>query len=373
MILASLTAKNFRNLQDEPFEFHDGLNVIVGENGHGKTNLLEAIYVLATTRSFRTHRTPSLFRFDRETLFISGVRRADGLDRRFSIGIEASGGRRRAIRVEEDQVSISEYVRQLPVIAYSAAQLEIVRGGPDERRRFLDRGIVHLERGYLEALTRYQRTLKQRNALLQAIRDGEAGVSTLDPWDREMAEAAAVVVRSRAEYATRLAEAFGRIVGQHRYHVDDLEITYRPSGFDSEGRPLEGIFADERERQVRLGHTTFGPHRDDLELRRRGRLASEVLSSGETKMTVLFLKFAKIGLFEEKWERPPVFLLDDVDAELDLSIIERLLDFIRGRTQIFTTSAKESIFDTIDIGPHLLIRLDNGAVMERKMYGQSGI
>lgn len=373
MILASLSARNFRNLQEEAFTFHDGLNVVVGENGHGKTNLLEAIYVLATTRSFRTHRTQSLFRFDAETLFLTGIRREEGLDRRFSIGFEAGAGRRREIRVEEDPVPVSEYVSQLPVIAYSSAQLEIVRGGPDERRRFLDRGIVHLQPGYLDSLSRYQRALKQRNALLQAIRDREARVSMLEPWDHELAETAAVVVRARAEYSSKLADAHARIVGEHRYHVDDLVISYRPSGFDRSGAPLEGIFEDERDRQIRLGYTTFGPHRDDLEFRRRDRLASEVLSSGETKMTVLFLKFAKIELFEERWDRPPVFLLDDVDAELDLRIIERLLDYLRGRAQLFTTSAKESIFATIDPGEHLLVRLDQGRVKERKMCGVSEV
>lgn len=369
MILASLTARNFRNLQQDPIAFHDGLNVIVGENGQGKTNLLEAIYFLATTRSFRTHRLQSLFRFDAETLYVTGVRVEASLERRLSIGLEAGGARRREIRIEEETATVSEYVRQLSVIAYSSAQLEIVRGGPDERRRFLDRGIVHLQPGYLESLGRYQRVLKQRNALLQSIRDGEARASMLDPWDRELEDAASVIVRARSEYAERLAAAHNRIVEEHRYHVSDLSITYRPSGFERSGEPLDDIFLDERDRQIRLGHTTFGPHRDELELRLENRLASEVLSSGETKMTVLFLKFAKIELFEQKWNRPPLFLLDDVDAELDLGIIERLLEYLRGRTQIFTTSAKTTVFEALDVGAHLRIRLEEGAVKTREMAG----
>ncbi len=367
MILVSLTARNFRNLQQVPFEFHDGLNVIVGENGQGKTNLLEAVYFLATTKSFRTHRTQSLFRFEADTLYVTAVRREAGIEGVMSIGVESGGARRREIRIQEEPVSVSEYVRQLPVIAYSSAQLEIVRGGPDERRRFLDRGIVNIRPGYLESLGRYQRVLKQRNALLQSIREGQSRPAMLDPWDRELAEAASVIVKERADYASRLAEAHARIVGKHRYHVNDLTIHYRPSGFDRSGQPLDDLFADERDRHIRLGYTTFGPHRDDLDLRREGRIASEVLSSGETKMTVLFLKFAKIELFEEHWGRPPLFLLDDVDAELDLGIIERLLAYLRGRTQIFTTSAKSTIFDTIDVGPHLRITLEAGGVREATM------
>lgn len=367
MILVSLTTRNFRNLDREPFRFHDGLNVIVGANGQGKTNLLEAVYFLATTRSFRTHRVASLFRFDADTLYVAGVRSEGGIEGNLSIGVESGGGRRREIRLQEETVGVSEYVRQLPVIAYSSAQLEIVRGGPDERRRFLDRGIVHIRPGYLEALNRYQRVLKQRNALLQSIREGQARASMLDAWDHELSEAASVIVRERADYATRLAEAHAAIVRKHAYHVDDLTIRYRPSGFERTGEPLEGLFLDERDRQIRLGYTTFGPHRDELDLRREERVAAEVLSSGETKMTVLFLKFAKIELFEQRWDRPPLFLLDDVDAELDLGIIERLLGYLRGRTQIFTTSAKSSIFDTIDVGPHLRMTLEGGRVVASEM------
>lgn len=362
MTLASLTARNFRNLQSDPFEFDPGLNVIVGENGQGKTNLLEAIYVLATTRSFRTPRLASLFRFDAETLYVGGIRAEEGLERRFSIGVEAAGGRKRELRIEEESASVGEYLRLLPVIAYSSAQLGIIRGGPDERRRFLDRGLVHMSAGYLEALGRYQRTLRQRNALLQAIRDRKAQPRALEPWDRELAETAAVIVRSRADYASKLAAAFARIVEQHRYHVSDLTLEYRPSGFTADGAPGENVFERERERQIRFGYTTFGPHRDEIEFRRAGRAAAEVLSSGETKMAVLFLKFAKIELFEQRWDRPPLLLLDDVDAELDLGIIERLLAYLQGRTQIFTTSAKASIFESVEFGPHRRIGLEGGRV-----------
>lgn len=347
--------------------FHDGLNLIVGANGQGKTNLLEAVYFLATTRSFRTHKVQSLFEFDADTLYLTGVRREAGIEGSISIGVESGGARRREIRIQEEPVSVSEYVRQLPVIAYSSAQLEIVRGGPDERRRFLDRGIVHTRPGYLESLGRYQRVLKQRNALLQSIREGQSRSSMLDPWDRELTDAASVIVKERAHYAEQLAASFAGIVATHQYHVNDLTIRYRPSGFHRTGEPLDDMFLEERDRQIRLGYTTFGPHRDDLDLRREERAASEVLSSGETKMTVLFLKFAKIELFERRWDRPPLFLLDDVDAELDLGIIERLLDYLRGRTQIFTTSAKASIFDAIDVGPHLRMTLEAGGVAKSEM------
>jgi DNA replication and repair protein RecF len=363
VVLTSLSARNFRNLQSKPFALDPGLNVIVGENGQGKTNLLEAVYFLATTRSFRTNRIRSLFRFESGTLYVSGTRRHDELDVRMSIGVEAGATRRRELRIEENLAPLHEYVRQLPVIAYSAARLDIVRGGPEERRRFLDRGIAHLQPGYLEALGRYQRVLRQRNALLQSIREGEARASMLDPWDQEFAAAAAVVVRARAKYAEELAEAHARIVVGHRYHVDDLTLSYRPSGFSRDGAPLDDILLDERDRQIRLGYTTIGPHRDELDLERRERAAAEVLSSGETKMTVLFLKFAKIELFEARWGRPPILLFDDVDAELDLGIIERLLAYLRGRTQILATSAKSAIFDTLDVGPHRRHQLEGGRLV----------
>src|SRR6185369_696915 len=154
-----------------------------------KTNLLEAIYFLATTKSFRTSRVASLFRFDSPNLFVSGVVERDGIERTLSVGLEAEP-KRRVLTINAEKVPLATYLNALTVFAYSSSRLDILRGAPEERRRFLDRGIASINPGYLEQLTRYGRALKQRNALLHDVASGSAAASTLDPWDQEFAAAA---------------------------------------------------------------------------------------------------------------------------------------------------------------------------------------
>ncbi|HUF16514.1 MAG TPA: DNA replication and repair protein RecF [Thermoanaerobaculia bacterium] len=364
MILRTLEARNFRNLEEAQVAFHPEANLIIGDNGQGKTNLLEAIYFLATTRSFRTARTTNLIRLGAPSLFVRGTIEERDLQRVLSIGIEAASERRRELRINEEKVQVHRYASVLHLFAYSASRLEIVRGGPEERRRFLDRGIATIQPGYLKELTRYGRSLQQRNALLQKISTGEASPKLLDAWDQELVTAAMPVVEARARYTTSLVDEFRRVVSAHDYHVKNIEITYQPSGFDPGCDPAEALreLGKNRPRELAAGFTVVGPHRDTLAFEVEGRPAADLLSSGEIKMTVLFLKFAKIAIYRALLEARPLFLLDDIDAELDLKIMERLLRYVEGSVQIFATSAKPSVFSDLLIGPHEKISLRSGAV-----------
>ncbi len=362
MILQRVATRSFRNLADSEIELHPAANILVGDNGQGKTNLLEAIYFLATTKSFRTTRLSHLPRIGSSTTYVEGAVEARGILRRLSAGISLGNERKRELLVNGQKTTLHEYLSLLPVFAYSAARLAIVRGGPDERRRFLDRGIASLRGGYLKDLTRYARALKQRNALLQ--QGGAAARRDLDAWDAELVDAALPVAKARATYAEDLAEETARILAEHAYHVTGLTIAYRPSAFE-EGLSAEaGLEALRglRRREQAVGFTLAGPHRDGLDIAVEGAPAAEILSSGEVKMTVLFLKLAKIELYRRRTEESPLFLLDDVDAELDLGIIERLLRHLIGRIQLVTTSPKDAFFDRFSMGPHRRFALSGGRV-----------
>jgi len=361
LILRALATRNFRNLEPARLEFHPDANVFVGANGQGKTNLLEAIYFLATTKSFRTARLANLLRFDADHLFAEGVAEADGIQKTISVGIEAASTRKRELLVNGQKAPLADYVAQLPVIAYSAARLEIIRGAPDERRRFLDRGIASLRPGYISALSKYHRTVEQRNALLRAVAEGEERESSLDAWDAELASTGAVVATARAEFAAMLSSEFARIVSEMNYHVDNLEIHYEPSGpFLSDRGSVLAALERLRSRELAAGFTIQGPHRDELAFRIGKREAAEVLSSGETKMTVLFLKLARVALYRERAGRKPLFVFDDIDAELDLVAIERLMAFLRHGVQLFASSAKDEVLSRLELGPHLRFPLVGG-------------
>jgi len=351
MILRSLTAQDFRNLDSAEIPFHPRANLIVGQNGQGKTNLLEAIYFLATTKSFRTSRIASLFRFGATNVFASGALHRFGVEKTLSIGLEGGEARRRALLLNGERVSLASYVNAMSVFAYSSARLDILRGAPEERRRFLDRGIASVDHGYLERVTRYGRVLKQRNALLQS---GRATGSALDAWDEEFVQAAMALQQARAGYTVALHEAFTTIVKEHHYRVDNVRMDYRPASV-AELRIL-------RPQELRARVSLAGPQRDLLDFTVDGRAASEVLSGGEQKMVVLFLKFAKLALFRRRYDEPAVFLLDDIDAELDLEILETLLARLPLATQVFATSAKDRFLRPLEAGPHRRLIVENGRV-----------
>lgn len=360
MILTSIATQSFRNLAPGRHPFHPSVNLLVGRNGQGKTNLLEAIYFLATSKSFRTTRVPSLFLFGESTLFVSGEVERQELTRVLSIGLESGDARRRVVQINEERVTLSKYVSALTVLAYSASRLDIVRGVPEERRRFLDRGIAGVNPSYLDDLTAYGRALKQRNALLHSIASSGSAQSPLDPWDEELATRGAVIQRARAAYAEKLGRAFAEIIDQHGYHVRNVGLSYKPSGGGAD--ELLAVLRRHRRDEVRARTTLFGPQRDTLDLLTDGRLAAEVLSGGEQKMIVLFLKFAKLELFRTRFEEAPVFVLDDIDAELDLVILQNLLRRMPPTTQVFATSAKEEFLGILEHGPHRRLTLENGRV-----------
>jgi DNA replication and repair protein RecF len=348
VILRGITTQSFRNLADAETAFHEHTNILVGRNGQGKTNLLEAIYFLATTKSFRTSRIASLFRFGAQNVFVSGALQREGLGKTLSVGMETP---RRVLMINGEKVTLAAYLNAMSVFAYSAARLEVIRGSPEERRRFLDRGVASINPAYLEQLTRYTRALKQRNALLGDLAVHRQSPATLDAWDDELRESAAPVHRARGAYATDLAGAFARIVQRYGYHVANLEMHYRPSALE-----------EKRREEIRARMTLSGPQRDLVEFSVDGRPAAEVLSGGEQKMIVLFLKFAKLELFRRRHDDTPLFLLDDIDAELDLEILHDLLTKLPVATQLFATSAKEAFLDALTTGPHRRLTFENGRV-----------
>jgi DNA replication and repair protein RecF len=370
LILRSLTTQSFRNLAEADTGFHPQANIVVGNNGQGKTNLLEAIYFLATTRSFRTTRIASVFRHDVPSVFVSGVVARDGLDRTLSVGLEhgralarttsASETKKRVLMINGEKVTLPAYLHSLSVFAYSSARLDAIRGTPEDRRRFLDRGIASIHPSYVEQLSRYARVLKQRNALLAEIAHQRQAVASLDAWDNELMVAAAAVHRARGAYVDDLTTVFREVVQRHAYHVTNVEMRYKPSSTDDLARI--------RRHELRARMSLVGPQRDVLELVVDDRAASEVLSGGEQKMIVLFLKFAKLELFRRRHDDAPLFLLDDVDAELDLEILQELLSNLPVSTQVFATSAKEAFLAALQAGPHRRLTVENGRVTSSRDF-----
>src|SRR5919199_1081151 len=201
MLLESIEVHNLRNLSGEVF-WGDGLNIILGENAQGKTNWLEAIYLLATTKSFRTQRPQEAIRFDENLAVVRGVvARSREVQRELQVAIQGS---MKTLAVNGKREAVARYLGQLHTVAFTADELEVVRGGPEARRRFLDRGVASLHHAYVQTLADYQRVIKQKNRLLQDISDSEMSVGKakelLEPWNEQITQLGSAIHRARCDY-----------------------------------------------------------------------------------------------------------------------------------------------------------------------------
>jgi DNA replication and repair protein RecF len=347
MLLESLEVHCFRNLSGK-VGWGSGLNIIFGENGQGKTNWLEAIYLLATTKSFRTQRLQEAVCFGGDLAVVRGlVARTEEVQRELQVAVQNNT---KAISVNGKRETVARYLGQLHVVAFTADELEVVRGAPEARRKFLDRGVVSMHHAYVQTLADYQRVIRQKNRLLQDAADAELDheetAARLLPWNEQLVTLSAEIHRARVDYVERVNAALeGRLFGR-----EEVTIRY-VSSLEGKGdlSDYESLFS-ERLRlrmvaEISAGYSLIGPHRDDLEILFDGRDLRQFGSSGQQRSALIILDLAAISVYNSWHNEYPLFLLDDVDAELDRRRVNHLLEYLEGRTQTFVTTSKESLVE----------------------------
>ncbi len=362
MYLQKLWLDSFRNLADGAVRFSPGVNLVLGANGHGKSNLLEAVAVLGTLRSFRTSSLRRVVRHGSARSVIRGeVQSRDTIS---DLGVEVVVGS----TVERHQVlngqasPVDEYLPVLPVEVLTGRQDDLVSGEPQIRRSFMDRLAFQLRPAVLVELRRYRSLLQQRNARLRAGFRGLDGVV----WEQQLARAAAdVVLLRRAVIETlrpHLVQVFQEVAADK---VPDLEIEYRTESWLPEAdcgelaEVYEKRYALARERDERLGFTGYGPHRHDLGLVVENRPAAEVLSSGQAKLVAASLRLAARAAVEGDGhgDTTAPILMDDADAELDGEALVNLLERVRrGRQVILSSPRGDSIRQEIQPDAVLWVR-----------------
>jgi DNA replication and repair protein RecF len=344
MLLAEIEAINFRNLSGK-IVWGPQLNIIYGNNGQGKTSWLEAIHILARTKSFRTQRLQETIRFGERIATISGrVIAGVDLERELQVTLQDNS---KAILVNAKREALTRYLSQLQVFSFTAADLEVVRGIPEARRRFLDKGISSIRPAYLQTIVDYGKVIKQKNKLLQVANESEFSLEKVAdlvaPWNDQLVKLAVSIHHEREGYVAGLNTQLERQFFDRR----DLTARYVSS---LEGRgDLSNYEAILRERinlrqaaELASGHSLIGPHRDDLEILLDGREIRVYGSSGQQRSALLLLDLAAISLYNSVSNDQPVFVIDDVDAELDELRIRRLLEYLENRTQTFITTSKRS-------------------------------
>jgi len=347
MRLSALEAEGFRNLAG-PIEFGPGLNFLWGLNAQGKTNVLEAIYTLANTKSFRTSTLREAIAFGAEDAIVRGDVVRGGVSRRTQIRLT---GPRKELYLNGKRESTVDYIAHLDAVAFSFEEMGIVRGEPAERRRFLDRGIVGLKPAYLRTLAEYNRILKQKNRLLRetleaaetAPQRAAALRETLEAWNAQLIEAGTRVHRARTRYVERLGGALASNLFGER-----VDVRYR-SSFEGKGDlgDYAGLFAERLAlrfgAELAAGHALIGPHRDDLEVFVDGRDVARFGSAGQQRSALLILDLAQVSVYYESYEEYPVLLIDDIDAELDRDRIDRLLGHLEGKAQTIVSTSKRDV------------------------------
>ena len=344
MLLAAIEATNFRNLIGT-INWGPRLNIIYGNNGQGKTNWLEAIHVLARTKSFRTQRLQEAIRFNEQLAVIRGtVTTGADLERDLQVTLQDNS---KTIFVNGKRETLTRYLTQLQVFSFTAADLEVVRGVPEARRRFLDRGVSSIRPAYLKTIADYAKVLKQKNHLLQLANEGEFSLEKTEdivaPWNEQLVQFATEIHREREQYVAALNTVLERQLFDrrdiHTRYVSTLESKGDLSDYESliRSRLVVRLAAE-----LAAGHTLIGPHRDDWEIQLDGREIRVYGSSGQQRSALLLLDLAAISLYNSSANEHPVFLIDDVDAELDEGRIRLLLEYLENRTQTFITTSKRS-------------------------------
>jgi DNA replication and repair protein RecF len=340
-LLAHLSLLNFRNVEPLKWGPGPGSHLLLGGNGAGKTSVLEAVYMLATTRSFRTSRPEDCVRHHSDGFQLEGEVETD---RRSTLEVRWIEGKR--IRLLNGKTPpLSEHLAALPVVAWTHAEAEVLVGAPQARRRFLDRGVVGSRPVALDLLNRYREALLQKRGLL--ARGGEG----IEVWNEILAGTAAEVIRLRDVYVGRLAALLAGVLAAAGLDFPPVELRYRPS--PASGREGAAVIAAalaraadrERMRQSPL----LGPHRDELEILWGGNDIRRVASAGERKALSLLLVAAHGRVLEEAGRRP-LYLLDDADAELAPVTHAAVWKVFQGLAQVVATSNRPQVWLTLDVG-----------------------
>lgn len=342
MILQSLSLKNFRNYEEELFTFHSGFNIIHGDNAQGKTNLLEAIHLLLTFRPFKQVRIEELISFGHTQGKIKGeVTTHSGLNEVYIL-LTKSG---KAVKLNGKVIySLTKALGKFNVVTFLPADIDLIKGPPQNRRKYLDSLICTFDPEHLLDLKSYYRSLSQRNSLL--TKKDKFSRDTLDIWDSKVAELGGKIIERRIGFIRRLQPEIKSIHRSLSGTASELSIKYRFT-FRFTGA-IEGSLKKELSsrlgRDVRLGHTSVGPHRDMIEFRIDGKDSSGFASQGEAKTLALALKSAEIELTRNLLGRIPILLLDDVVSELDekrRNFLFELLKGFPGQAFVTSTSARE--------------------------------
>lgn len=359
MIIKSIELSNFRNYESLNIHFDSGTNILYGDNAQGKTNILEAAYLSGTTKSHKSSKDKEMIRFNCEEAHIRTI--VEKNDKEYQIDMHLRSRGSKGVAVNKIPIKkASELFGILNIVFFSPEDLNIIKEGPAERRRFLDSELCQLDKVYLSDLAKYNKILNQRNKLLKDISFRPDLIETLPVWDAQLVETGKRIIQRRKIFIEELNEIIGGIHSNISGGKEHLVLKYEPNIDDI-------FFGDEllkaKQKDLKLCQTTVGPHRDDMlfsvndiDIRKYG-------SQGQQRTSALSLKLSEIEIVKKSIHNTPVLLLDDVLSELDSNRQNFLLNSISDIQTIITcTGLEEFVKNRFQINK--VFKVVNGKVGE---------
>lgn len=332
MILKSVELSNFRNYEKLHIELDSGTNIFFGDNAQGKTNILESIYLSGTTKSHKGSKDKEIIRFGCEEAHIRTIVEKHGVD--YQMDMHLKKNRSKGIAINRIPIrKASELFGILNLVCFSPEDLNIIKSGPAERRRFLDLELCQIDRVYLHHLSKYNKILNQRNKLLKDIPVRQELADTLSIWDVQLIECGRKIIEAREKFVDELNKIVYDIHKQISGDREELILKYEP---DARAEELEQRLIACRDRDLKFGQTNVGPHRDDLSFFIKGVDIRKFGSQGQQRTSALSLKLSEIELVKKSIHETPILLLDDVLSELDSHRQNFLLNCIHDIQTIVT-------------------------------------
>lgn len=343
MLVKKLVLDGFRNIQDKEIDTSAKQVILTGDNGQGKTNLLEAVYMLCYGTSFRTHNIKDIIKHNAQSLYISSYFEDSlGLQRKSEV-IFSDG--KKSIRLDGKEITDrKELMYCLPCIVFSHDDIEFVRGEPESRRRFFDQMLTMYDRVYFDDLRRYKIILRQRNAAIKNQR-----IQLLDIYDSQLASYGLHLMAARSAFITSFSAIFPDIYNAVSLEDKKIDVRYRPSwSLDLTEDAIIKKLYDQRSVDLKMNTTTSGPHRDRFIITDNGSSFSSSASTGQMRLASLIFRSAQAAFYRQKTAQNPIFLIDDVLLELDTPKRARYLSYLGHYNQaFFTFLPEERYFDSM--------------------------
>ena len=335
MWIKEIQLKNFRNYKEEKIKLNKNINILYGENAQGKTNIIESIFLCSMGKSFRAKKDKEMIKINEDICSVEVE--YEKSDREGKIKIEI--GNKKNIFVNDIKIKrLSELLGKINIVIFTPDDIEIIKGGPDQRRKFLDIMISQLRPNYIHILSLYQKTIEQRNNYLKQIKEEQKDENLLEIWDEKLAEYAIKICEYRKEFIEKLKPKMEKLHKEITNNKEEIKIEYVTECLDK--KIYLDLLKERRKLDILKGFTTKGVHRDDFVIYINGRQLNVYGSQGQQRTSILTLKLAELNLIYDEIGEYPILLLDDFMSELDKSRRESLVQHIKETQVIITCTDK---------------------------------